>query len=769
MSKKLLGSIVCLVFVFFTILGITNPTAALAADPPPTTSITVTKYAADGTTVLDRKILGLADLQAMNVQGDGITHYYTQGPTFDPDNLWDPAETENLKDKGAVRGTDVKDLCNLVGGAVSGDIVKIKGSDGYNDRFRYEDIYNPEPAQGKFVICWEQNGVTVPSYLEGMQLVFFSQTTNAAGRYVFGHEDMRNTLPAANWHYNWDDGIQYPSANGLSIKWISQISIFSNPTPAWDLELSGDSDYIMIQREFEDGAACTSGSHGVTWTDGSGNVWSGFPLWLLCGWVDDSIVHGAGAFNDAMATAGYHVKVSNADGSSYTFESAFVARNSNIIVANTMNGAPLPVGKYPLKLVGSALTLDSQGVSKITKIELLNLPHLVAWELALDGASAYTMNQAVFESGVNCLTDNHAKTYTNGSGTWKGLPLWLLCGWVDDNIQHGSGAFNDAVAAAGYDIKVTSSDGSSYTFDSNFVARNENIIVANTLDNAPLPDAAYPLALVGSAISGGQMVSRIVKIELLNLPNQITASAGVNGSISPSGDIEVAYGADQSFTITPAVGYHAADVVIDGSSIGPITRYKFSNVTTNHTISATFAAGGTWYLENDTTMENTPGRQSGFVNLLDEETGIWLTNIPATNTISFSSGDWIASLYAPDWGAGGCVIQVGVSHNGVFKAFTSSGTPTFSPYTGYIIVTIPTLSSETVKAGDFLAISITNNSGSAQDIATDGSSFLSLPESDPGYPVPEMTAGVLLSLGLALFMFIVIRGRKQIKNGTMIG
>jgi hypothetical protein len=37
------------------------------------------------------------------VQGDGATHYYHQGPVFEGDK-WDPEETANLKDKGAVMG-----------------------------------------------------------------------------------------------------------------------------------------------------------------------------------------------------------------------------------------------------------------------------------------------------------------------------------------------------------------------------------------------------------------------------------------------------------------------------------------------------------------------------------------------------------------------------------------------------------------------------------------------------------------------------------------
>ena len=69
----------------------------------------------------------------------------------------------------------------------------------------------------------------------------------------------------------------------------------------------------------------------------------------------------------------------------------------------------------------------------------------------------------------------------------------------------------------------------------------------------------------------------------------ITASAGANGAISPSGAVSVNHGDDQSFTITPDAGYHVLDVLVDGSSVGAVTSYTFDDVTTNHTIEASFA------------------------------------------------------------------------------------------------------------------------------------------------------------------------------------
>ena len=69
----------------------------------------------------------------------------------------------------------------------------------------------------------------------------------------------------------------------------------------------------------------------------------------------------------------------------------------------------------------------------------------------------------------------------------------------------------------------------------------------------------------------------------------ITASAGAGGGISPSGAVSVDHGANQTFTISANATYHIADVLVDGVSKGAVSSYTFSNVTTPHTISASFA------------------------------------------------------------------------------------------------------------------------------------------------------------------------------------
>jgi len=70
----------------------------------------------------------------------------------------------------------------------------------------------------------------------------------------------------------------------------------------------------------------------------------------------------------------------------------------------------------------------------------------------------------------------------------------------------------------------------------------------------------------------------------------IAASAGANGSISPSGSVPVNQGASKLFTITPNTGYNVSSVTVDGANQGAITSYNFPNVQANHSISAAFQA-----------------------------------------------------------------------------------------------------------------------------------------------------------------------------------
>ena len=69
----------------------------------------------------------------------------------------------------------------------------------------------------------------------------------------------------------------------------------------------------------------------------------------------------------------------------------------------------------------------------------------------------------------------------------------------------------------------------------------------------------------------------------------ISASAGANGTISPSGAVSVAHGANQTFTFQPAPDYGIDQVVVDGEVVEHQgNSYTLTNITANRTIHVSF-------------------------------------------------------------------------------------------------------------------------------------------------------------------------------------
>lgn len=75
---------------------------------------------------------------------------------------------------------------------------------------------------------------------------------------------------------------------------------------------------------------------------------------------------------------------------------------------------------------------------------------------------------------------------------------------------------------------------------------------------------------------------------LRNRTYNITATAGEGGMITPAGTTKVKYRQEQTYVITPAVGYMVESVVVDGKNVGAIREYTFKDVRAKHTITATF-------------------------------------------------------------------------------------------------------------------------------------------------------------------------------------
>lgn len=140
----------------------------------------------------------------------------------------------------------------------------------------------------------------------------------------------------------------------------------------------------------------------------------------------------------------------------------------------------------------------------------------------------------------------------------------------------------------------------------------------------------------------------------------IKATAGANGSISPSGWTSIREGWDQTFTITPDKGYAVAKVLVDGKSVGTVTSYTFKNVTKDHTIEAVF-------------MKSNGNPQTGvFVDVPEdsyyEEAVDWAVENGITNGVSSDRFDpdglcTRAQIVTFLWRAAGSPVPKSTGHN----------------------------------------------------------------------------------------------------------
>jgi beta-lactamase superfamily II metal-dependent hydrolase len=68
----------------------------------------------------------------------------------------------------------------------------------------------------------------------------------------------------------------------------------------------------------------------------------------------------------------------------------------------------------------------------------------------------------------------------------------------------------------------------------------------------------------------------------------ITASAATGGTITPSGVVAVAEGANSGFSVVPGNGFQISDLTVDAASVGALSAFQFNAVAAYHTIAASF-------------------------------------------------------------------------------------------------------------------------------------------------------------------------------------
>lgn len=163
------------------------------------------------------------------------------------------------------------------------------------------------------------------------------------------------------------------------------------------------------------------------------------------------------------------------------------------------------------------------------------------------------------------------------------IELWLMKTDVDPGMYvihaehngHGSVTPSDCEVAAGGSVTLT-------------VSPNDGYIVSSVLVNyseVELSDGK----LVLSDIDGNKVIS--VTFEEIEYIETVTVSVGDNGTVSPSGDVPVAYGDDLTISIVPDEGYRISKVTMDGEDVtSSVTGQELvlREVKSNHDVTVAF-------------------------------------------------------------------------------------------------------------------------------------------------------------------------------------
>ena len=315
--------------------------------------------------------------------------------------------------------------------------------------------------------------------------------------------------------------------------------------------------------------ANSSVTAGVTTTfsalasDAYGNTWD---VTSLMNW---SISSGADGFwsNNVYtsATAGYWI-----------VNSIYVST----VYSTSLTVNPAGLDHFVFNAIGTqtagsafGITITAKDLANNTVTSYAGMPSLTFSAGSITPSSANgTFSNGVWTGTVTVTGSGLSVSITATDGRYTGTSNLFT---VNPTISASAGA-GGAITPTG---NITVNYGGSQSF--NITTNVGYYIVDVVVDNVSLGGvSSYTFNFV-------QIPHTITARFAINMFN-ITASAGSGGSISPNGSVSVIYGESQTFNVTANTGYFTVDVLVNGSSVGAINSYTFTNVQASNTISATF-------------------------------------------------------------------------------------------------------------------------------------------------------------------------------------
>lgn len=307
----------------------------------------------------------------------------------------------------------------------------------------------------------------------------------------------------------------------------------------------------------------------------------------------------------------YTASVTLAASANYEFtDSVIVTINgNNASVTKNEDGTLTVIYTFPVTAKDKLTSITAPGavtVANGTAFKDMNLPTQVnivtegntvdkadvTWDTASGNydPSVLTEQVVTLNGTVTCPENIDA----NGVALTTSITITVsaagIVGAPTPSVESGTYTENQKVALA------SSTEGATiyYTTDGAEPGRTTGTRYTGPITVPGTEGQSITTTLKAIAVKDGMQDSEVKTFTYtINIPkpivkHTITATAGANGSISPSGNVEVVEGADQTFTITANEGYEIESLKVDGAAVSTATSYTFPNVRAAHTIEATF-------------------------------------------------------------------------------------------------------------------------------------------------------------------------------------
>jgi len=214
-----------------------------------------------------------------------------------------------------------------------------------------------------------------------------------------------------------------------------------------------------------------------------------------------------------------------------------------------------------------------RGLTGLTKVELPETITYLEDDAFLDSATNYTIIAPQYKLNGSTIEETEVSKLAKKLGQGSSVTY----------------------TPTNYAVFITQPQNGKITVSKQIVKTGDTITITVT------PNKRYKVEKVTYKLDGGaetELAGNQITVTDKNITitatlnhktHEITSSAGVNGTISPSGITTVLEGNNQAYQITPDTGYAIDTITIDGEVLNKKpTTYTFTNVEGSHEIEVTF-------------------------------------------------------------------------------------------------------------------------------------------------------------------------------------